>query len=134
MAWTLELNSELQIIDLIFKGNVTGPEAREATSKAIALHHEYGILRYLVDTIEMESAPPIKNIYNLPTEQYDSEGLSHQAHIALVEPRSEIEKEATQFYQSVCLHRGWIVQLFQSRDEAIKWLMSADLSNKQGTD
>lgn len=130
MTWTVDYNSTLGLIDLVFVSNITGPDAQEATSKGIALSKEQGITNFLVDVTDMELTPSIFDLYDLPTKQYLEEGLDHRSHIAVVLPIRPKAKEATQFYETVCVNHGWRVQSFPNRDEAIEWLTGTDYSNK----
>ena len=134
MTWRLEFNSTLRIIDLVYVGHVTGPEMKEATTKAIALGKEKGILEVLVDGMEVDLGPSTTDLFELPDKQYPAEGKSRQSRIALVLPKSPELIKAARFYETACLNRGWCVQLFPNRDEAIQWLTSTDSSNKPDAD
>lgn len=129
MAWIVEYNNTLRIVDVALNGSVSGPEVHELTSRAIGLLKKQGTLEVLVDTTEMEWAPPIVDIYSLPG-QYETEALDRRVRIALVAPKSSVAKQATQFYENACTNRGWLVRSFASRDEAIAWLTDANFSNK----
>ncbi len=126
MTWTLEFNSVLRIIDLVYVGHVTGPEMREATTKAIALGKEKGILEVLVDGMEVDLAPSIIDLFELPDKQYLAEGKSRRSRIALVLPKSPEVKKAARFYENACVNRGWKVQSYPNRDDAIEWLKGTD--------
>jgi hypothetical protein len=123
MAYELDYNDSLRILDVEFHGSVSGPELHEATSRAIELLKIHGILDVLIDLTNMELPPPISDIYAMPAEQYREENLSHCVRIALIQPQSLTGKEAAQFYENACVNRGWVVKSFLDRDEAVKWLM-----------
>lgn len=117
-------------MDVAFLGCVNGPEAHDATSKAIAELKKHGFLGALVDLSKLESAPPLVDLYELPEKQYVSEGLSHRVHIAVVVPITSAAKQAARFYETVCVNRGWLVRSFPGRDEAIEWLAGQSSNNK----
>ena len=122
MSWTIDYNHTLGIIEIVYVGFTSRLDIQEVTSKAIAMTEKEETLDVLIDAVEMDPAPSVIDIYKLPAEQYVSEGLSHQIRIALVEPNLPQAKEAARFYETVCVNRGWSVQLFSHRDEAIIWL------------
>lgn len=122
MTWTLKYDNALQIIELAFQGHVDGPEVHAATSGAIAMIKEHDVLEALIDTTAMASAPPIIDIYELPTKQFISEDLSYEVRCALIVPESSRIREAARFYETTCINRGRSVRSFSSRKEAIAWL------------
>lgn len=129
MAYTLEYNSKINTIEVAFVGSVSGPEVREATTNAITLLKKHGGSKVLIDTTRLEVAPQFFDIYNLPAYQYVEEGLSHKTRLALITPESTKVSEATQFYETACVNRGWLVRSFSARDEALEWLKGIDTSD-----
>ena len=132
MAWTHEYNSTLRLVEVVFTGDTTGRDLHEATTKAISLSKERGITRFLVDAAELKLSAPLIDIIDLPDKQYVEEGLDRRSRVALITPISPRGKEAAQFYETVCYNRGWQVQLFTTRDEAMAWLHAAEGSKKTG--
>jgi len=130
MTWTIEYNSNLRIIDLVIAGSLTGLDMKEVTSKLITLGKNQGVALFLVDTTDLELAPSLSRIIDLPDKQYEEEGLDRRIRLALVLPRSPKAKEAALFYETACVNRGWNVKTFPNREEAIEWLTRTDSSNK----
>ena len=133
MTWTVEYNSTLRIVDIVFTGITSGRDLQEATTKCILLGKERGTVQFLVDAAELELFAPLVDILDLPEKQYVEEGLDRLSRVALVNPRSAKAKEAAEFYKTVCINRGWSVRLFPERAEAIEWLMATDSSKMQDT-
>ena len=133
MAYTLEYNRNLAIVELIYTGQFTAQEARESTSKAIALGKVHGDADAYVDASEVELAVSIFDLLDLPNRQYVEEGMNRSIRVAVVPPKLPKDREAAQFYETASLNRGWHVRLFPSRDDAIKWLTVDDSSNKPDT-
>ena len=131
MTWAVEYNSALRIVDIAFTGITSGRDLQEATTKCISLGKERGTVHFLVDTEKLELLAPLVDILDLPDKQYVAEGLDRLSRVAVVHPRSPKGQEAAQFYKTVCINRGWSVQLFPNRDEAIEWLTATDSSKKQ---
>jgi len=128
MAWMLEYDGTLRIVDIVFSGITSGRDLQEATTKCILLAKEQGTVQFLVDAEELELFAPLVDIIDLPDKQYVVEGLERLSRVALVNPKSPKAKEAAYFYETVCINRGWNVQLFPNRDDAIEWLTNTEFS------
>jgi len=131
MAWMLEYDGTLRIVDIVFSGITSGRDLQEATTKCILLAKEQGTVQFLVDAEELELFAPLVDIIDLPDKQYVVEGLERLSRVALVNPKSPKAKEAAYFYETVCINRGWNVQLFPNRDDAIEWLTNTEFSNSR---
>ncbi len=88
---------------------------------------QHGVHAVLIDATDLESVASITDVYDLPR-QYDNSGGSRSTRIALVSPRLPAAEKVTQFYDNVCNNRGWRVQPFDTRDEAVEWLTSNESS------
>ncbi len=130
MPWTYKYNPTLQIIEAVFFGSITARDLKESTSEFIAWEKEKDINRFLIDTTEMEFAASLVDVYNLPAKQYQEEKADRNGRVALVLSRYPWEKEAAQFYETVCKNRAWDVQAFSEREEAVNWLTRSTFSNK----
>jgi hypothetical protein len=128
MTWTLEHNESPHYIHVTLFGSVSGPELHELTSAAIALLKKQGASGAFIDLIKLESVTSIIDIFDLADKQYDQEGLDRNVRIAMVLPVSHSAKQAAEFYETVCVNRGWLVQSFPGCNEAIEWLKAYDTS------
>lgn len=122
MTWTLDCNSQLRIIELVYTGRTSGMDLQESTSKAIAMGKEKGCLMFFVDATEIVVSGSIFDLLDLPARQYPAANLYHQGRIAVVLPKRPKEQEDARFYETACVNRGWAVKLFPNRDEGIEWL------------
>ena len=122
LPWIYEHNSALQIIEVIYTGDITASDLRESTSELIALGKEKGINRFLVDTTKMKLDAKLVDLYHIPTQQYVEEKADRQGRVAVLLPTSTREKKAVEFFETVCRNRGWLVQVFSERQEALYWL------------
>jgi hypothetical protein len=122
MAYTVQYNPALQIVELRYTGRLTAQEARESTSEAIALGKENGDADALVDATKAEVATSVFDLYDLPNRQYAAQGMNRRVRVAVIPPRIPKDEEAVRFYETACLNRGWQVRLFPSRDAAVEWL------------
>ena len=122
MTWTIDFDESLGMLEMTLEDLVSGEELHEVTSRAIAILREKDSILALADISRLQGSPPLTDIYELPARQYVAEGLSRNIRIALVEPVADAAIEAARFYETVCMNRGWVVQSFAARDQAIEWL------------
>jgi hypothetical protein len=122
MAWSSKINAELGIVESTFRGPTTAADIRENTTAALALARQAGTTRHLIDSSELTFAASLTDLYQLPASQYEREQVDRRSRIAILSPRDEKAREATHFYQTACVNRGWSVKLFADRQEAIGWL------------
>ena len=118
------LNRDLNIIDAIFKDEVSSQDLKDITSEFISIEKEQGINRFLIDAAEIEVTASYMDIYYLPNRQYIEEEADRAGRVALILPTEKKQKEYAQFYETVCVNRGWYVNTFDSRDEALDWLLA----------
>jgi hypothetical protein len=130
MPWTYKQNLKLQIVEAKFSGTTTARDLQECTSELIALEKEKGMNRFLVDATGMEYAGSLVDVYNLPSKQYLEEGADVGGRVAVLFPASPDDKEAVQFYETVCVNRGWDVRAFSERQEAMTWLTRSTTSSE----
>ena len=122
MTWKVEYNSQLGFIEIALSGNVSGSDMRESASQAISLSHEHGVTEFLVDASKQEKADTITDIHELP-QQYAEEGADPVSRVAYIRPISPDQQEIAQFYENVCVNRGWRLRSFTNYRNAIQWLL-----------
>ena len=122
-TYEVKLNATLPIIEIVHTGVLLSEDLRKATDEGVALHLESGVNRCLIDTSGLESVEAFLDLYELP-DQYVEARVSRKMHIAIIMPKEGTAREAAQFYDDVCHNRGWLTRPFDSREEAVKWLMS----------
>lgn len=123
MSYDLKYNSDFRIIEIVLAGLLSAKDVRKCTEEALVLQKELGVYACLIDAIDLVSISSITDLYDLP-DQYQDGGLSRLIRIAWVSPKLPAAREAMQFYDNVCNNRGWTVQPFETRDEAVEWLPS----------
>ena len=126
MPSVLKFNEKLHIIEIVHTGTISGDDLRAHTEDAVAFQKQHGAENVLIDTSKLE-AMEIVSMYDLPR-QYEGSGAPRAVRIALVKPQLKAAQKMTQFYDDVCNNRGWTVQQFDSRDEAVLWLMGQPLA------
>ena len=123
MSWEVNHIESSGIVELKLVEVVTGDALREATGEAIRVAGQHDLHRGLIDASEQIRTGSMVDLVELP-QQYADQGLSRDVRIALVMPKAKELHEVADFYETVCVNRGWQVQTFPSRDEAIAWLLA----------
>lgn len=116
MPETVNINSELNIIEVMSFGDVTEEDAKSSLFSVERLSRETGISKVLVDTTEEKSLPEIFDIYRFAS------NLPRGVSFAVLVKESQDTKREVHFIETVAINRGLLVQKFTSRNEALKWL------------
>jgi hypothetical protein len=122
MAWSVDYDDASGIITVVYRGPTVGSDLRAASSAAIALSKTQGSWRFLLDISEASVSVASIELFNLPVKQYPTEHLDRRARMAILLPPTAKERELAAFYETVCRNRDWLVQRFDDRDEARRWL------------
>lgn len=126
-AYEVKMNETLPIIEIVHTGILSSENLQKATDDGVALHLESGVNCCLIDASEIEFVEAFVDLYELP-DQYAEAGVSRRIRVAIVMPKEGTAREAAQFYDDLCHNQGWVTRPFDSREEAVKWLMSANTS------
>jgi len=113
----VNLNEEKRIIEVYSSGEVVYDEMVESIKKIEMISEKTGINKVLIDTGEMTSLPPSSDIYDL------AEIFPRTLKIAVYILKDSPIKENLNFGITVALNRGILISLFESKDEAEKWLL-----------
>ena len=123
MPYTICHHANPNIVEVSFVDSISGSDLREATTKAIAFQKENGVNRFLVHTNGSEVISGFIELYDLAEKQYHAEGLKRNSRIAVVFPVTLSAQAAANFYETVCLNRGWNALVHPDRQAAIDWLI-----------
>ena len=127
MPWTYKINPTLKIVEVSYSGSTSARDLKESTSASIALEKEKSMNRFLIDASKMKFSASLTDLYNLSDKQYIEEEAERSGRVALILLTSPKETEAVSFYETACKNRGWNVQAFSERQEAVNWL-TGDIS------
>lgn len=122
MPWSTDFQQESGLVEIVFSGRVSATDLKQSTSDAVALGKASGSSRFLADLTGCEVSASMVDVYELPVSQYVDEDVSRESRIALVSKKAGPNREAVQFYETVCVNRGWLVHVFETAEEAIAWL------------
>lgn len=130
MAWSAKHDRSNDIVEVVYTGDITGTELRDAASERIRLQKETGTMSVLVDASGIERmVAGTMDLFGLPDELYVSKQAHRNSRMALVLPRSRKEREGVRFFETVCENRGWQVKEFEERQVAVDWLRETKPSN-----
>lgn len=79
-------------------------------------------LRVLLDFSSATALVSITELYKLP-DIYKDLRAPRLAHLAMVVPADGYRMEVYQFYEDVCVNRGYFVKLFNDTASARDWLL-----------
>ena len=124
MSWHINYNEEYRIIEITYSGNVTGQDIHEAAVKRISLQKEKGTNLVLADASQSQEDPHLIDVYNLPEKVYPEHNVRRDTRIAFILPTQSKGKELAHFFKTAAKNRGWKIELFEERKDAISWLRS----------
>ena len=124
MPWSVKPYPELGLIETVYSGRITDDDIKASTMKAIAVSNESGIGKFLSDLTDVETHDlSTLKLYEQP-EHWKGLRAKGKNRLALIVPDSKEIINAAAFYETVSRNRGWNVQIFSERQEAIDWLLS----------
>lgn len=123
MAWQVEYIDEFNIVELTLVGKLSGPELQEAAAARIALGDEKGVTRFLINAKDLvTSRSATMSLYDIPTRMYSENDSRRNTQIAAVKPTAPESEWMIQFYEDLCVNRGWRVLMASDRESALDWL------------
>lgn len=123
MIWNVEYNEELGIVELRLDGRLSGAELQESAASRIALGQEHGVTKFLIDAREL-IAPrsATMSIYDIAANTYAKSNQRRDTRIAVIVPTAPGSEWIVQFYEDLCVNRGWRVHMSDDRVSALAWL------------
>ena len=124
MSWTVDYDEALGIVVDTYVGRSSGKDFKAVAKKRIALGREKGTTKTLIDASRLEVEPLISfDVYDIVTHMYSEEGSRSSWKIAITTPESPAAREQVRFYVIACKNRGWKIEEFAERKDALKWLL-----------
>jgi hypothetical protein len=121
MPWTLNYCEPDRILTVKCEGPYSANDLAPMTSAAIDRLHEVGSLRVLLDFSAAIAQLSIADVYKLP-EIYSALHAPRLARLAMLVPTDHYRMEIYQFYEDLCVNRGFFVKLFDDAASAKAWL------------
>ena len=123
MAWTVEYDEELDIVELKLAGKLSGAELQESAASRIALGQEHDVTKFVIDATDL-LAPrsTTMSIYEITAKTYAKSNQRRDTRIAVIVPTAPESEWIIQFYEDLCINRGWRVCMCDDRVAALAWL------------
>ena len=125
MSYSVKHDTALDLVEITFRGVVSGSDLRESTTEGVALQKRTGVARFLIDADESQVRASFVDILELPEKEYPDGDVSRKSRIAVILPDSASARDAADFYEIACQNRGWNARVFPDRQSAIDWLTGA---------
>lgn len=127
MPWTVAYSDSLQIVELTLTGRLDGPELQESAAARIALGEEHGVTMFLINARELIAPRSTTlSVYEIPANLYTETNQRRDTRIAVVNPTAPESEWIIQFYEDLCVNRGWRVRMHADRGSALTWLQQRD--------
>ena len=121
MPWTVNYDSDSDCVVTVYEGKLTAEDLRAEEEQSLALAIEKGTKRFLVDLVNYESS--ISPLHLLESPARYEEKLTRPIFVAVLEPLSHEARKDSEFYETICVNRGWTVATFATKEDAIAWLL-----------
>lgn len=121
MPYEVKFDDNMGIVESTVTGALSSDEIRSCTDEIIDLSARHGVGEFLIDALALTSVASVVDLYDIPS-RYQEGGLSRTCRFALVLPELRSAHQISSFYDNVCNNRGWSVQPFETRHQAIAWL------------
>ena len=108
---------ELGIIEVQSFGDVSVEDIASSVEFVKQIFKKAGINKVLVNTTKQESMPSTMNIFD-----FFSSNLPIDTKIAVLFTEKQPTESDIRFGEAVASNRGFSIQIFTSRDKALKWL------------
>ena len=114
----------LNIVEVMYYGIVTSDDVNNASTESQAMQVEKGSILLLVNSskIDMTTAN-IMDVHLIPEKLYSKNDSIRKKVIAVVDSEVPSVKSILNDYCNACFNRGWKIKRFDSRDNAVEWLL-----------
>ena len=125
MSYEIKFIKENGIIEIKNKYDISYEKMISQTQEVIKLQHEKNTSLILTDfsSVKVNVDVNLSDIFQFP-ELYEQMGMDRKSRIAVLVSEMEVKTEELDFYETVCLNRGWNIRILLKKTEAIEWLLS----------
>jgi len=124
MEWKLEYHQDSHVVELFMIGLITGPDLMASVADRIALGREKGVTNFIInaeDLIAQQSA--VTDVLDLPEVKYLEEDMERDCRLAVLVPKDPESTWLGEFYETVCVNRGWQAHICENHESAVRWLL-----------
>ena len=120
MAYTLQLDHELGLLDLHYHGVVSVAQRLQAADEALPMLRDSGVRLILIDLMQAVAAPDTVDDFRAFTARITSEALFRQSRTAFVAPPVNATNHLIEVLADA---HHYPFSRFVDRDAAIQWLL-----------
>ena len=122
MGWTVEHDTDRDLVRITAAGPADRTQLRELTRDAVAAGHRYGTARFLIDHRRTRLALGTTEIFDMPRRGEDA-GFGPDLRIALLVDAEGPTRADFEFYAIQCGNLGiHFLRLFFDETGAVEWL------------
>ena len=114
----VRIREDLQIIQVDSHGDVTAENLKRSLEEVVRIHQKRGLSKVLVDATKQRSLPDTVPVFQFGSELAEA---SRKLKFAIVSSRKTVA--AQKFLETAAVNRGACVQVFDSVDAALAWLL-----------
>ena len=123
MPYEIDFWEDKKIVIIRNIGEMPYIEYEKETIEALELAQNKNTSLFLVDNTHLISVASTFEVVDFP-DMYERLGAPKTNKIALLMPIDSIALEKTKFFETVCFNRGYLAKIFESKNDAIDWLLS----------
>lgn len=124
MDWRVEYLGNYHIVELHMIGMITGPDLMASVADRIALGRETGVSNFIVNSEKLLAhQAAVTDVLDLPIVKYREEDMDRSSRMAVLRPLDPDSAWLADFYETVCVNRGWNAHICADRESAIRWLL-----------
>jgi hypothetical protein len=124
MEWRVEYLEDYHVVELFMIGPLTGPDLMASVTDRMALGKEKGVTNFIINAQKLTAQrSAVTDVLKLPTVKYVDEKMDRVTKLALLAPTDPQYRWLGEFYETVCVNRGWQVHTCEDHETAIYWLL-----------
>ncbi|MCH9693570.1 MAG: hypothetical protein K0U72_03595 [Gammaproteobacteria bacterium] len=125
MEWRVEYLEDYHVVELFMSGLLTGPDLMASVSDRMALGKQKGVTNFIINAKDLTAQrSAVTDVLKLPTQKYVDEKMGRDTKLAVLAPTDPDYTWLGEFYETVCVNRGWQAQICRDHDSAIHWLLN----------
>jgi hypothetical protein len=110
-----------RLIECVYTGRIGPGELERSIQQAGELARAHQTDRCVTDLTGLVDGPSVGDLYGVP-KLFEQLGFPRSLREAIVSPTISASAGDVQFYENVCINRGWTVRVFPDRAQALAWL------------
>jgi len=123
MPFSVDFLPAEKLVCVTNAGILSLSDYQRGAEQAVALMDKQAVWRCLIDNRELNNQVSVSDIFKLPT-FFTHIGLPRTVRAAILISDATPKREDHEFFETVCVNKGYGFRLFTNRDEAPAWLTS----------